>query len=246
MPVLEVEVGDDGAIKTLPEPLQKFFDKRIDEAYRKGADKTERALSPLTVDPVEMERLRQRDKLLADVELKEAERTKEYEKARKLHEEAAEKAKADAVKAEKANTAKAIEKVRAAVTKSIRSAALAHGARAESLDELERLLAADIDLDDELNEYVVDAKDRKAPRVGADGQPVSIEGLVADYLKTHPHHVKAEATKSSGARGGATLAGKPPIAAGGGTARERALARMADEPSTRNVDALMSTLGQSA
>lgn len=246
MPVLEVEVTDDGGIGKLPEPLQKFLDKRIDEAYRKGADKTERALSPLTVDPVEMERLRQRDKLLADVELKEAERTKEYEKARKLHEEAAEKAKAEAVKAEKANTAKAIEKVRAAVTKSIRAAALAHGARAESLDELERLLAADIDLDAELNEYVVDAKDRKAPRLDDKGQLVTIEGLVADYLKTHPHHVKAEATKPAGARGGATFAGQPPKPQGTGSARERALARLSDDPSPRNVDAVMATLGQSA
>jgi hypothetical protein len=238
MPVLEIEIGDDGAIGKLPDPLQKFLDKRIDEAFRKGADKTERALSPLTVDPVEMERLRGRDKLLSDHELKIAERDKEYEKARKLHEDAAAREKAEAVKAEKAQTAKAVERVKDGVRKTIRAAALANGARAESLDELERLLAADIDLDAELNEYVVDAKDRKAPRLGADGQPVTVEGLVADYLTTHPHHVAAAPGAGGGARGGATFAGRPPVTA---ATDDRSKARQAvlDNPSTKNVGNLL-------
>lgn len=236
MPVIEVEVGEDGGIGKLPDPLQKFLDKRIDEAYRKGADKTERALSPLTVDPVEMERLRTRDKALADVELREAERQKEYEKARQLRDEAAQKEKADAIKAEKANTQKAIDRVRQTLGKSIRAAAAAQGARAESLDELERLLGAEVDLDDDLNEFVRDASDPKKVRVNDKGEAVTIEGLVADYLKTHPHHVKAEPVQGGGARGGATLAGRPAIT---GDARSVARARVADDPSTANIGRLL-------
>lgn len=239
MPVIEVEVGEDGGIGKLPDTLQKFLDKRIDEAYRKGADKTERALSPLTVDPVEMERLRTRDKALADVELREAERQKEYEKARQLRDEAAQKEKAEAIKAEKANTQKAVDRVRQTLGKSIRAAAAAQGARAESLDELERLLGAEVDLDDDLNEFVRDASDPKKVRVNDKGEKVSIEGLVADYLKTHPHHVKAEPVQGGGSRGGATLAGRPPAIAG--DARSVARARVADDPSTVNIGRLLRT-----
>lgn len=236
MATIDIEIGDDGSIGKLPPELQKFLDKRIDEAYRKGADKTERALSPLTVDPVEMERLRQRDKTLAEHELKIAERDKEYEKARKLHEEAAAKEKAEAVKAVKAETAKVLDKLRAKVGQSIRAAALAHGARTESLDELERLLAAEIDLDAELNEYVVDAKDRKAPRLDDEGQPVTIEGLVAHYLKSHPHHVAAAPAQGGKARGGATLAGASSRPT---DARGQARADVAADPSPRNIGKLL-------
>lgn len=238
MPAIEVEVSDDGSIGKLPDPLQKFLDKRIDEAFKKGAEKTEAKMTPYLSDPVEMERLKLRDKQLAEVELREAERAKEYEKAAKLRDEAAAKEKADAVKAEKAHTAKAIEKVRASVAKTIRAAALAHGARTESLDELERLLAADIDLDDELNEFVKDAKDPKSQRLTDKGEPVSVEGLVAAYLQTHPHHVKAEPAQGGKARGGTTLAGKPPVLAGTDD-RSKARAAVEADPSVKNVAQLL-------
>lgn len=231
MATIEVELGDDGAIGKLPEPLQKFLDKRIDEAFKKGAEKTEAKITPYLSDPVEQERLKLRDKQLAEVELREAERDKKYEEAKKLRDEAASKEKADAVKAEKAHTQKAIEKVRAGVAKTIRAAALAHGARAESLDELERLLAADIDLDDELNEFVVDAKDRTAKRLDDKQQLVTVEGLVADYLKTHPHHVAAASVKGGGARGGATLAGQTPAAGD----KAAVLAEIEANPTMQNI-----------
>lgn len=237
MPVIEVEVGEDGGIGKLPDTLQKFLDKRIDEAYRKGADKTERALSPLTVDPVEMERLRTRDKALADVELREAERQKEYEKARQLRDEAAQKEKAEAVKAVEQKRLAAIDRLRASLTRTIKATAKSLGARDESLDELERLLGAEVDLDDDLTEFVRDASDPKKPRVNDKGEKVSIEGLVADYLKTHPHHVKAEPVQGGGSRGGATLAGRPPAIAG--DARSVARARVADDPSTANIGRLL-------
>jgi hypothetical protein len=235
---LVVDVGDDGSIGKLPEPLQKFLDKRIDEAFKKGAEKTEGKLTPYLSDPVEMERLRQRDKALAEIEAKEAERAKEYEKAAKLRDEAHAKEKDHAVKEEQKRTKAAIEKVRASLGKTIRAAASAHGARAESLDELERLLGAEVDLDDELNEYVRDAKDPKSKRLTDKGEPVTIEGLVADYLKTHPHHVAAPSVKGGKAPGGVTLAGRPQVPS---DARGEARARVAENPSDRNIGALLTT-----
>lgn len=237
MPVVEIEIGDDGSIGKLPDPVQKFFDKRFEEAFRKGADKTERALSPLTVDPVEMERLRTRDKALADVELREAERQKEYERAAKLRDEAADKAKAEAVKAVEQRRQAAIDRLRQALNRTIQATAKALGARDESLPELERLLGAEVDLDDDLNEFVRDASDAKKPRLTDKGEKVTIEGLVADYLKTHPHHVAASPVKGGKAPGGATLAGRPPVVTG--DARSEARARVSENPSTQNIASLL-------
>lgn len=242
MPVLEIEVGEDGGIGKLPEPLQKFLDKRIDEAYRKGADKTERALSPLTVDPVEMERLRTRDKALADVELREAERQKEYEKARQLRDEAAQKEKAEAVKAVEQKRLAAIDRLRASLTRTIKATAKSLGARDESLDELERLLGAEVDLDDDLTEFVRDASDPKKPRVNDKGEKVSIEGLVAEYLRTHPHHVKAEPVQGGGARGGATFSGARMAT----DDRSRIVAEIQADPTVANLAKGMALLGKRA
>lgn len=237
MPVVEIEIGDDGAIGKLPEPVQKFFDKKYDEAYRKGADKTERALSPLTVDPVEMERLRLRDKQLSDVELREAERQKEYEKAAKLRDEAAQKEREAAIKAERLKTDAAVDRLRQSLGRTIRAAALAQGARAESLDELERLLGAEVDLDGDLNDFVKDASDPTKPRLTDKGEKVTIEGLVADYLRTHPHHVAAPPVKGGKAPGGATLSGRPPVLSG--DPRADARAAVADAPTNRNIANLL-------
>jgi len=238
MPVIEVELGDDGSIGKLPEPLQKFFDKRFDEAVRKGAEKTEAKLNPYLTDPVEMERLRQRDAQLGKIELEVAERDKQYETAKKMREDAFDKEKADAITAEKKNTAKATERVRLAVAKNIRLAAQALGARDESLGELERLLAVDVDLDADLNEFVKD--DKGQPRVDADGKAVTIEGFVADYLKNHTHHLKATPAQSGGARGGATFSGRSLAT----DDKSRAIAAVEADPTVDNLARGFAALGR--
>ena len=230
MPVIEVEVGEDGGIKTLPEQLQKFLDKRIDEAYKKGADKTEKALSPHLADPVEIEKLRQRAKQADELEIGVLERDKRYEEALALRD----KNNNEKIDAERKRTEAGVAGVNAAVKKSIGAAAATSGARAESLDELERLLGAEVDLDETLTEFVKDAEGK--PRVDDKGQRVSIEGLVADYLKTHPHHVAAAPVKGGKAPGGATRAGHPPQT---GDARSDARARVADDPSPANIGRLL-------
>jgi hypothetical protein len=236
MPELTIEVGDDGAIGKLPEQLQRFLDKRIDEAFKKGAEKTEKALNPHLTDPVELERLRQRAKVAEDLELKEIERDKRYDEALQLRD----KANAEKIAAEQAKTQKAIGRVKQAVGSQIRAAAMANGARAESLDELERLLGADVDLDDDLTVFVRDAEGK--PKLNAEGERVSIEGLVADYLKSKPHHVAASPGQGGGARGGATLSGRPLVT----DDRSRVLAEIADRPTVANVAKGFANLGKRA
>lgn len=226
MPELTIEIGEDGAIGKLPETLQRFLDKRIDEAYKKGAEKTEKALTPHLVDPVESEKLRQRAKLADELELKEVERDKRYDEALQLRD----KAHADAVKAEQARTLKAIDRVRAGVAKTIRAAAATSGARAESLDELERLLAADVDLDESLQEFVKDADGK--PRLDDKGQRVTVEGLVAEYLSSHKHHIAAQAAQGGSARGGATLTGTRVTAT---DEKSRVLDAITENPSIGNL-----------
>jgi hypothetical protein len=231
MPVVEVEMRDDGTFGTLPESLQQFVNRKIDEAHKKGAEKKADALSPYLVDPSEVERLRTRDRLLAEVEAKEAERAKEYEKAAKIKEESLAREKEQAVKAEQAKTKAAIDKVRASAGKTIRAVAAAAGARAESLDELERLLGVFVDLDENLEHVVLDAADPKKRRVDDKGEQVSIEGMVQHYLSTHPHHLKAMPAAGGRAPGGATFAGvRQPT-----DDRSRAFAEMEADPSIENV-----------
>lgn len=233
--VVEVEVGDKGPLGALPEELQVFVDAKVAEARRIAEEKTERKLTPYLSDPAEMERLKQRDKELAQMQIEVAERDKKYEEAKKIREDAYAKEKAEAVSTEQQRAAKAVERLRTGVLTEIRVAAMQHGARPESLEELGRLLSADVDLDDEFNVYVVDPKDRKVPRV-VNGNALTVEGLVADYLKTHPHHIAASPVKGGKAPGGATLAGRPPVV---GDARSDARARVADDPSPANIGRLL-------
>ena len=108
------------------------------------------------------------------------------------------------------------------------------------LDELERLLAAEVDLDENLDEFVVDPKDRKARRMQGD-QPVTVEGLVAEYLKTHTHHVAAQPAQGGNARGGATRATGTPPKDLGLDERGQLRAAVADDPSPKNIGKLLKT-----
>ena len=223
--VLTVEMDEHGQIAKLPGPLQKLFDSRIAEARRDAEARVETKMSPYLADPVELERLKQRDQALKDVELKEKERAQEYAEALKMREAAH----AEAVAAEKKRTELAVSRVRDAVNKSIRAEAASLGARGESLDELEVLLSSRIDLDDTLTEFVKDADGK--PAVDDKNQRVTVKSLVADYLAKHPHHVAAAPGQGGGARGGATLAGRPPVT----DDRTRVLAEIAERPTVANV-----------
>jgi hypothetical protein len=217
MAKIEIEIGDDGAIGTLPEPLQKFVDKRIDEAYQKGADKAEKRLSPLTVDPKELERLRTIAKEAEDAKIALLERDKNYEEAQKIRD----KRHQDELDAERQSHGKTKTKIRELVGTSIRAAAVEAGARSESLDELERLIGADVDLDGDLNIFVKGADGQ--PLVNDKGEKVTLEGYVQSYLDKKPHHKAGTPAKGGKAPGGAALRGAPARPPSGADALRQAI-----------------------
>lgn len=187
--VLTVPLNDDGTIGTLPDPLQKFLDGKIRQV-------TSRAKADPS--PVEAEELRQLRAKMSDIERQEAERKGEYEKALKMREDAhaAELTKAQAELARR--TARLKESVRA----DIRAAAVEHGARKESLPELETLLSLRVTLDDEtLSAKVLDDEGKPSD--------ATVAAMVKAYLDGHQHH-RAAPTGGGGARGGQSFSGTIP------------------------------------
>jgi hypothetical protein len=214
---VEIEIGDDGAIGELPDPLQQFFDKRFKEAYQKGADKSEKAFKSLIVDPKELEELRTKAKELEDARLAIAERDKDWKTAQDIRD----KRHADELKAERDAHTKTRTKVREFTGKSIRAAAVEAGARAESLDELESLIGSAVDFDEELNAFVKGADGQ--PLVNDKGEKVSLEGYVREYLDKKPHHKAASPAKGGKAPGGAAYRGVPHMPVTGVEAQRAAL-----------------------
>lgn len=211
MPNLEIEYDEaTGKIGTLPEPLQKFVDSMINQRNGETRKKIEAELADkyktAAPDAAERERL----KLLEDENQRyktaDAERKAEYEKALKIREEAEQKREAERA-AKDAEREKEIQRrdgrLRDMARTEIKIAAKKLGARDESLDELGKLLGADLDLDADLNAFVKGADGK--PLAGKDGNPVTIEGHVKAYLDTHPHHRASTAGTGGGARGGANL-----------------------------------------
>lgn len=201
MPKLEIDVADDGKIGTLPEPIQKFVDGLISDAHRRAYEKATTEAKKQGFDPVEREKLAQLEAEKKAREIADLERDKKYEEAQKLRDERHQKdllAKDEAIQ-------KREGRIRKGLRADIRAAALKHGARDESLDELATMLTGDLDLDSDLEPFVKGSDGK--PAVDKDGKPVSIEGHVKAYLDSHAHHRKAPAGQGGGARGGASYSG---------------------------------------
>ena len=217
MAEITIEVDEQGNIGTLPEPLQKFFDKGFKEAFKKGAAKVEADLQARPpVDPAERERLKLLEQENARFKEEKALAAQNYEEARRLQE----------------------ARLRAGLGAEIRAAAVAAGARDESLPELAKLLGADLDLDGNLEPFVK-GEDGK-PRTDKDGKPVTIEGFVTEYLSGHPHHLKGGTSTPGRAMGGATFRQTPANAAD--LQHEAAIAAVAEQPSTRRLATAMRSI----
>lgn len=242
MAEITIEVDEQGNIGTLPEPLQKFFDKGFKEAFKKGAAKVEADLQARPpVDPAERERLKLLEQENARFREEKALAEKNYEEARRLQEERLSKVAAekdDALKAVQTEIARRDARLRAGLGAEIRAAAVAAGARDESLPELAKLLGADLDLDGNLEPFVK-GEDGK-PRTDKDGKPVTIEGFVTEYLSGHPHHLKGGTSTPGRAMGGATFRQTPANAAD--LQHEAAIAAVAEQPSTRRLATAMRSI----
>lgn len=236
MATLEIEIKDDGTVGTLPEPLQKLMDARFNEAFGKGAEKAAKEAKAQIEDAVKKAREEERaakggndpaatEKAKAlEVEIsklreEEAKREKNFEEAQRLRDERYAKELAEREKKfedERTDVKSALEKrdarLRQNVQTDIKSEAVRAGARSESIDEVCELLERYVGLDDDLLP-VVKADAFRArfteSKLGEDGKPVSIEGLVEEYLSIKTHHRAAPQGRGGGAPGGRSLQGGP-------------------------------------
>lgn len=229
-----IEVDEQGNIGTLPEPVQAFVNKAINEAFKRGAQKVEREMSSRAIDPAERERLLQAQ---ADANLLREEiatRDKNFEEAARLREERFQREldqREQTLKSKETEIGRRDARLRGMLGAEIRAAAVAAGAREESLPELQKLLGADLDLDENLEPFV--KGEGNAPKLDKDGKPVSIEGLVREYLASHPHHLRGGQSQSGRAQGGASI-GRSVAAP---SPADEAVERLAADPSLRNLTA---------
>jgi hypothetical protein len=262
VPGLEIEVREDGVVEasSMPEPLRKLFQAEFDRAYGKGSAKAaEEAKKQLETevakvreeakknsgDPVLAEKAKNLEIELSKLKEAEAESKKDFAEAQRLRDERH----ANELKDRDTLVTKAQQEVerrtgriRELVTSEIRIAAQLHGARKESLGELDTLLGKRVDLNDNLEAFVVEvdangnlvkgADGKNKPAVDKDGKPISIDGLVQQYLTDYPHHKAASGGRGGGASGGRSLAGDK-----GGKSDEwsGAVDQVAQDPSLTNV-----------
>lgn len=204
---LTVPLDADGKIGALPEPLQKFFDSRIADAVRRAKAAAPAPPTQTGIDPQEYDAAQRRIAELEEADLVRQKRFEEADAKRRERDErerakAAEKhAQELAERDERATKAqqRAEKQARRQVDATIRAAAVQHGAREESLDELVELLSRRVGLDEQDDDY--------APVVlDAHGDPLSggISQLVIDYLASKPHHRRGGGGQSTGTTGTTT------------------------------------------
>lgn len=242
MPTVEIEIADDGTIAKVPESVQKLIDKAFGQGRAKAEDDLRKTARP---DPVEVERAKTLEVELSKLKEADAIREKRYEDAQaeaaKRHEAALaeERKAADALKSEVERRTGRIQEL---VRKDIRAAALEAGARKESLDKIEKLLAGDIGLDDALQTYVKDSAGKA--QLDKDGKPVTIEGYVSQYLADNREFLASPPGRGGGAPGGRSLSGQP--LTGAEAERAAALDAVAANPSIQNVAAAFGRMSKTA
>lgn len=241
---LTIELDEKGNIGTLPEKVQTFLDTRINDAFKRGAEKVEKELKPRLRSEVDEERLKTLESENSRFKEAEAKRKGEHEEAKKIAEErhAAElKEREDKLTAKEQEIARRDERLRAMLKSEVRAAAAAAGARTESLPELEKLLGAELDLDPTSLEPFVKGAEGK-PKTDKDGKPITIEGFVTQYLADHPHHLNGKRGQHGKAGGGATLRGSQLQT----DDKETALAAVEEEPTAQNQNAAIAAIRRKA
>lgn len=253
MPTIEVAISDDGKIEKVPAEIQKLIDRAFGQGQAKASDEAaERTKAEIDrikkagdLSPAEREKLQTTEAELSKAREALALRDKNYDEAQKIRDarHTAELAERDVkVKATEAELDKRTDRIRTLLGKEIRAIATAEGARKESLDELEVLLGGRIGLDDALQAFVKDAKDAGKTALGQDGKPVTVEGLVKQYLTDHPHHRAGTPGRGGGAGGGRSTVG----ATGATGDKAHAFDALERNPSVASVAAAFAHVGKGA
>ncbi len=275
MAVLEVQIDDKGEIGALPEALQKFFDKRINEAFGKGAEKAGKesqgqleaavakardeaaaAAKAGQLTEAEREKLKNLERELSLKNEAEATKAKDYEAASKLREErfANERAEIEKKAAEERQQladkiAKREGRIRDLIATDIKIEAQRNGAREDSLRLIGKDLNDFVGMGEDLLPVVNAAKFVKEfaqSKLGQDGKPVTIEGLVQEYLSLHPVHKAPVKGVGGRATGGFSQSGQ--VAKTGVDAEKAdAIEDLSKNPSSvTNIARALSMAGKSA
>ena len=222
---LTIELDEQGKPKALPDPIQRELDRRVNAAVQTAIKNLEKKGGLTPAEREELAALRDEKSRLEQTV---AEHNNDWKGALEKNNQrweakySADLAARDAeikVRDERLTRIQQQTKLGA-----IRAAAVAAGARDESLPELEKLLGADIAFDAETD----------APFVpGADGTKQPIEQFVTDYLTKHPHHLGRGKGTPGRAAGGASFAGRTINTAD--AQKEAAFARLSEQPTLTNL-----------
>lgn len=218
MPRIEIEVDDKGEIVgSTPAEIDAIF-KRIETTahgagYGKGVSKAAEDAKKQILDAINAEKA----KLEAEAPIKQAKYEQMEDDYRALQTRLIEEGRAASSTLKDREEAHARELLDRAdrlkkfgsriqdLTKAqLRGEARAHGARDESLDELEVILHASVGYDDDMSPYVKNGDG--SPRM-IQGKPMSVAAFVKEYLDGHSHHRKPASGQGGGARGGASFHG---------------------------------------
>lgn len=229
---IEIELNDQGElVGQAPAELDAIF-KRIEttahgSGYGKGVSKAAEDAKKQIADAVQAEKSR----LEAEAPLRQAKyeqmegdykalqtRVIETERASSLTLKEREEAHAREM-LERADRLKKLGGRIQDLTKAqLRGEARAHGARDESLNELEVILHASIGYDDDMTPFV---RNGDGTVRSVQGKPMSIDAFVKEYLDGHTHHRRPASGQGGGARGGASFHGHTGTTVSADVARTR-------------------------
>lgn len=246
---LQIEIDDDGQIAgDLPDPIAAVLKRVEDSALSKGRgmgieeatknaktqieDAIAREKSRLEQEvPFELQRLKRLEGDHQTLSERMTEQLKESERSRKALDEQHAKDVLDRTQQLEARDAR----IRALTGKHVRALAVEHGARDESLDELELILSHYIGYDEAMEPFI---KGPDGAPLEQQGKPVAMQAFVRSYLDQHPHHRRAVKGQPNPFGRAASLMGTQTIMDGSGSAD--ALKRVAE--GDRSVSAIQAAL----
>lgn len=219
MPKFEIEINDTGdLVGDAPAELDTLFKRIETTAHGSGFTKaTEKAAAEAKAQ-IEAAVIAERRRMeqMAPVQAAEYEREKGENKTLKTQLLELSRSHGDTLKSQEERHAAALiertdalkkrnDRIVALTKKSIIAEAIRHGARDESLSELEVILHSSIGYSDDMEPFV-HTGDGRTPKT-VQGKPQDLGAFVKEYLDGHSHHKRAPAHQGGGARGGATFGG---------------------------------------
>jgi hypothetical protein len=222
---VEIELDDKGnPVGEVPDPLKRLLDRKVNDAVQTALKNAEKK----GLTPAEREELAAVKQKLSLAEQAAAEHNQQWKEALRIQEERLEAKRAADLAAEKeavkARDARIARYQQQTALGAIRTAAVAAGARDESLADLEELLGSKVAFDHETD----------APYVaGTDGTKQTVEQFVTAYLQARPHFLGRPKGTPGRATGGMSLGGRTLNTAD--AQRDAAFQRLSEAPTLGNV-----------